>query len=165
MYKFISWNVNGLRAVCGKGFADIFTELDADFFCLQETKLQEGQIDLDFLGYRSYWNYADKKGYSGTAIFSKHEPVSVTYGIGIDEHDHEGRVITLEMPDFFLVPRDRSTVLLEATCSPDADFDAYIDPDTEAFLEGEDYEGLEDEASGDEAQAGPKGASPLNFFS
>ena len=103
MYKFISWNVNGLRAVCGKGFADIFTELDADFFCLQETKLQEGQIDLDFLGYRSYWNYADKKGYSGTAIFSKHEPVSVTYGIGIDEHDHEGRVITLEMPDFFLV--------------------------------------------------------------
>ena len=103
MYKFISWNVNGLRAVCGKGFADIFTELDADFFCLQETKLQEGQIDLDFLGYKSYWNYADKKGYSGTAIFSKHEPVSVTYGIGIDEHDHEGRVITLEMPDFFLV--------------------------------------------------------------
>ena len=103
MYKFVSWNVNGLRAVCGKGFADIFTELDADFFCLQETKLQEGQIDLDFLGYRSYWNYADKKGYSGTAIFSKHEPVSVTYGIGIDEHDHEGRVITLEMPDFFLV--------------------------------------------------------------
>ena len=103
MYKFISWNVNGLRAVCGKGFADIFTELDADFFCLQETKLQEGQIDLDFLGYKSYWNYADKKGYSGTAIFSKHEPVSVTYGIDIDEHDHEGRVITLEMPDFFLV--------------------------------------------------------------
>ena len=103
MYKFISWNVNGLRAVCGKGFADIFTELDADFFCLQETKLQEGQIDLEFLGYRSYWNYADKKGYSGTAIFTKHDPVSVTYGIGIDEHDHEGRVITLEMSDFFLV--------------------------------------------------------------
>ena len=103
MYKFISWNVNGLRAVCGKGFADIFTELDADFFCLQETKLQEGQINLEFLGYRSYWNYADKKGYSGTAIFTKHDPVSVTYGIGIDEHDHEGRVITLEMSDFFLV--------------------------------------------------------------
>ena len=103
MYKFISWNVNGLRAVCGKGFADIFTELDADFFCLQETKLQEGQIDLEFLGYRSYWNYADKKGYSGTAIFTKHDPVSVTYGIGIDEHDHEGRVITLEMKDFYLV--------------------------------------------------------------
>ena len=103
MYKFISWNVNGLRAVCGKGFADIFTELDADFFCLQETKLQAGQIDLEFLGYKSYWNYADKKGYSGTAIFTKHEPLSVTYGIGIDEHDHEGRVITLEMPDFYLV--------------------------------------------------------------
>lgn len=103
MYKFISWNVNGLRAVCGKGFAEIFTELDADFFCLQETKLQEGQIDLEFLGYRSFWNYADKKGYSGTAIFTRHEPISVTYGIGIDEHDHEGRVITLEMEEFFLV--------------------------------------------------------------
>ena len=103
MYKFISWNVNGLRAVCGKGFADIFTELDADFFCLQETKLQEGQIDLDFLGYRSYWNYADKKGYSGTAIFTRHEPLSVSYGLGIDEHDHEGRVITLEMEDFYLI--------------------------------------------------------------
>ena len=103
MYKFISWNVNGLRAVCGKGFADIFTELDADFFCLQETKLQEGQIDLEFLGYRSFWNYADKKGYSGPAILPRHEPVSVTYGIGIDEHDHEGRVITLEMEKFFLV--------------------------------------------------------------
>lgn len=103
MYKFISWNVNGLRAVCGKGFADIFEELNADFFCLQETKLQEGQIDLEFLGYRSYWNYADKKGYSGTAIYTRHEPVNVTYGIGIDEHDHEGRVITLEMEDFYLV--------------------------------------------------------------
>lgn len=103
MYKFISWNVNGLRAVCGKGFADIFTDLDADFFCLQETKMQEGQLDLEFLGYRSFWNYADKKGYSGTAIFTKHDPISVTYGLGIDEHDHEGRVITLEMEDFFLV--------------------------------------------------------------
>ncbi len=101
--KFISWNVNGLRAVAGKGFADIFAELDADFFCLQETKLQEGQIDLEFLGYKSYWNYADKKGYSGTAIYAKHEPLSVSYGIRIDEHDHEGRVITLEMPDFYLV--------------------------------------------------------------
>ena len=101
--KFISWNVNGLRAVAGKGFADIFTELDADFFCLQETKLQAGQIDLEFLGYRSFWNYADKKGYSGTAIYTKHDPVSVVNGIGIDEHDHEGRVITLEMPDFYLV--------------------------------------------------------------
>ena len=103
MYKFISWNVNGLRAVCGKGFADIFVEMDADFFCLQETKMQAGQLDLEFPGYRSFWNYADKKGYSGTAIYTKHEPLSVTYGIGIDEHDHEGRVITLEMPDFYLV--------------------------------------------------------------
>ena len=101
--KFISWNVNGLRAVAGKGFADVFADLDADFFCLQETKLQEGQIDLEFLGYRSYWNYADKKGYSGTAIYAKHDPLSVRYGIGIDEHDHEGRVITLEYEGFFLV--------------------------------------------------------------
>ena len=103
MYKFISWNVNGLRAVAGKGFADIFEDLDADFFCLQETKLQAGQIDLEFLGYQSFWNYADKKGYSGTAIYTRHTPKSVTYGIGIDEHDHEGRVITLEMEDFYLV--------------------------------------------------------------
>ena len=103
MYRFISWNVNGLRAVCGKGFADIFVGLDADFFCLQETKLQEGQIDLEFPGYRSFWNYADKKGYSGTAIFTRHEPLSVSYGLGIDEHDHEGRVITLEMEDFYLI--------------------------------------------------------------
>ena len=101
--KFISWNVNGLRAVVGKGFDEIFKALDADFFCLQETKMQAGQLDLEFEGYRSYWNYADKKGYSGTAIFSRHEPLNVTYGIGIDEHDHEGRVITLEMPGFFLV--------------------------------------------------------------
>ena len=101
--KFVSWNVNGLRAVCGKGFADIFSDFDADFVCLQETKLQQGQLDLAFLGYTSYWNYADKKGYSGTAIYTKHTPLSVTYGIGVDEHDHEGRVITLEMPDFFLV--------------------------------------------------------------
>jgi exodeoxyribonuclease-3 len=101
--KFISWNVNGLRAVVGKGFAEVFNDLDADFFCLQETKMQAGQLDLEFAGYRSYWNYADKKGYSGTAIFSRHEPLAVTYGIGIDEHDHEGRVITLEMPEFYLV--------------------------------------------------------------
>lgn len=101
--KFISWNVNGLRAVVGKGFAEIFASLDADFFCLQETKMQAGQLDLVFDGYESYWNYADKKGYSGTAIFTKHTPLSVTYGLGIDEHDHEGRVITLEMPDFYLV--------------------------------------------------------------
>ena len=101
--KLISWNVNGLRAVAGKGFADIFTELDADFVCLQETKLQEGQIDLEFLGYTSYWNYADKAGYSGTAIYTKHLPISVTRGIGVDEHDHEGRVLTLEMEEFYLV--------------------------------------------------------------
>ncbi|MBR6247873.1 MAG: exodeoxyribonuclease III [Muribaculaceae bacterium] len=101
--KFISWNVNGLRAVVGKGFSDIFTNLDADFFCLQETKMQAGQLDIEFDGYRSYWNYADKKGYSGTAIFTRHEPLSVAYGIGKDEHDHEGRVITLEMADFYLV--------------------------------------------------------------
>ena len=101
--KFISWNVNGLRAVAGKGFADIFKDLDADFFCLQETKMQDGQLDLEFPGYTSYWNFAEKKGYSGTAIYSKHTPISVTYGIGIPEHDTEGRVITLEMPDFYLV--------------------------------------------------------------
>lgn len=103
MLKFISWNVNGLRAVVGKGFKEIFSDLDADFFCLQETKLQEGQIDLSFDGYTSYWNYAEKKGYSGTAIFTRHKPQAVTYGIGIENHDLEGRVITLEMEDFFLV--------------------------------------------------------------
>lgn len=103
MIKLISWNVNGLRACCDKGFRDIFTQLDADFFCLQETKMQEGQLDLSFEGYTSYWNYAEKKGYSGTAIFTKHQPLQVTYGLGIDEHDHEGRVITLEMEKFFLV--------------------------------------------------------------
>ncbi len=103
MLKLISWNVNGLRAVVGKGFADTFRTLDADFFCLQETKMQEGQLDLRFDGYESYWNYADKKGYSGTAIFTRHTPLSVQYGMGIDEHDHEGRLITLEMPDFYLV--------------------------------------------------------------
>ena len=103
MTKFISWNVNGLRAVAGKGFADIFVGLDADFFCLQETKLQAGQIDLEFPGYTSYWNYAEKKGYSGTAIYTKLTPLSVTYGLGIPEHDTEGRVITLEMPEYYLV--------------------------------------------------------------
>ena len=101
--KLISWNVNGLRAVCGKGFAGIFDEFDADFVCLQETKLQAGQIDLEFMGYTSYWNYADRKGYSGTAVYTRHTPLAVTYGIGVDEFDHEGRVITLEMPDFHLV--------------------------------------------------------------
>ena len=101
--KFISWNVNGLRACVGKGFSDIFKQLDADFFCLQETKMQAGQLDLEFEGYTSYWNYADKKGYSGTAIYTRHNPLNVAYGIGIDEHDHEGRVITLEMEEFYLV--------------------------------------------------------------
>lgn len=112
--KFISWNVNGLRAcmkpktddndkVISEGFEYYFNQLDADFFCLQETKMQAGQLDLNFLGYHAYWNYADKKGYSGTAIFSKHKPINVTYGIGIDKHDHEGRVITLEFEKFYLV--------------------------------------------------------------
>lgn len=101
--KLISWNVNGLRACEGKGFSDIFKQLDADFFCLQETKMQEGQLDLKFDGYESYWNYAEKKGYSGTAIFTKHKPLSVSYGLGIEEHDHEGRVITLEMENFYMI--------------------------------------------------------------
>ncbi|MCD8235536.1 MAG: exodeoxyribonuclease III [Prevotellaceae bacterium] len=101
--KFVSWNVNGLRACCDKGFREVFEKMDADFFCLQETKMQEGQLDLEFEGYRSFWNYADKKGYSGTAVFTRHQPLNVTYGMGIDEHDHEGRVITVEMADFFLV--------------------------------------------------------------
>lgn len=101
--KFISWNVNGLRACVGKNFLEDFEKLDADFFCLQETKLQEGQINLDLLGYYQYWNYAVKKGYSGTAIFTKHEPISVRYGMGIEKHDQEGRVITLEYKDYYMV--------------------------------------------------------------
>ena len=101
--RFISWNVNGLRAVVGKGFKEIFEQLDADFFSLQETKMQAGQLDMEFPGYQSYWNYADKKGYSGTAVFTRHTPLHVTYGMGIDEHDHEGRIITLEMERFYLV--------------------------------------------------------------
>lgn len=101
--KFISWNVNGLRACVDKNFMEDFKNLDADFFCLQETKLQEGQINLDLPGYYQYWNYAVKKGYSGTAIFTKHEPISVTYGMGIEEHDQEGRIITLEYTDYYLV--------------------------------------------------------------
>ncbi len=101
--KLISWNVNGLRAVVKKGFEESFNTLDADAFCLQETKLQEGQIDLELPGYAQYWNYADKKGYSGTAIFTRIKPLSVSYGLGIDEHDHEGRVITLEYEDFYLI--------------------------------------------------------------
>lgn len=101
--KFISWNVNGLRAAAGKGFSDAFKALDADFFCLQETKMQEGQLDLSFDGYTSFWNSAEKKGYSGTAIFTRKKPLSVRYGMGVEEHDHEGRIVTLEMPDFYLV--------------------------------------------------------------
>ena len=101
--KFISWNVNGLRAVMKKNFMDVFNELDADFFCLQETKLQAGQIEMDLPGYYEYWNYAEKKGYSGTAIFTKYEPLNVTYGLGLDEHDQEGRVITLEYPEYYVI--------------------------------------------------------------
>ena len=103
MTKLVSWNVNGLRACEGKGFSDIFRQLDADYFCLQETKMQAGQLDMQFEGYESFWNYADKKGYSGTAIFARRKPLSVSYGMGIDEHDHEGRVITLETEQFYLV--------------------------------------------------------------
>ena len=101
--KFVSWNVNGIRACVKKGFVDVFQELDADVFCIQESKLQAGQLDLDMPGYHQYWNYAVKKGYSGTAIFTKKEPLSVSYGIGIEEHDQEGRVITLEFEDYYLV--------------------------------------------------------------
>ena len=103
MKKFISWNVNGLRACMEKGFMDAFRELDADVFCLQETKLQQGQIDLDLPGYLQFWNYAEKKGYSGTAVFTKEEPLSVYYGLGIEQHDHEGRVRTLEYPEYYLI--------------------------------------------------------------
>lgn len=101
--KLISWNVNGLRAVMGKNFMEFFNEIDADIFCLQEIKLQEGQIEMDLPGYYQYWNYAEKKGYSGTAIFTKKEPLNVTYGMNIDEHDHEGRLITLEYEDFYMI--------------------------------------------------------------
>ena len=101
--KFVSWNVNGIRACIGKGFEDAFRQLDADIFCLQETKVQEGQVALDLPGYYQYWNYAEKKGYSGTAIFTKKEPIQVSYGLGIEEHDQEGRVITLEYEDFYVI--------------------------------------------------------------
>ena len=101
--KFISWNVNGLRACQGKGFSESFRQWDADFVCLQETKMQAGQLDLEFPGYQSFWNYADKKGYSGTAIFTRHQPLKATLGMGTDEHDHEGRLITLEYPTFYLI--------------------------------------------------------------
>ena len=129
--KFISWNVNGLRACVGKDFEQQFKDFNADFFCLQETKMQAGQLDLSFPGYESYWNYADKKGYSGTAIFTKHKPLSVTYGIDIDEHDHEGRVITLEMDDFYLVtvytPNSQDELRrLEYRMKWEEDFQSYL---------------------------------------
>ena len=101
--KFISWNVNGIRACLTKGFMDFFNNVDADIFCLQETKVQAGQVELELNGYHQYWNYAEKKGYSGTAIFTKKEPLSVSYGLGIEEHDKEGRVITLEFEDFYFI--------------------------------------------------------------
>ena len=131
MLKFISWNVNGLRACYDKGFADAFNRLEADFFCLQETKMQEGQLDVQFEGYQSYWNYAEKKGYSGTAIFSKVKPLSVTYGLGIEEHDHEGRVITLELESFYLItvytPNSQEELRrLDYRMKWDDDFRAYL---------------------------------------
>ena len=129
--KLISWNVNGLRACMQKGFLDFFQETDADIFCLQETKLQEGQIALDLPGYHQYWNYAEKKGYSGTAIFTKEEPLSVFYGIGVEEHDHEGRVITLEFPEFYMVTcytpnSQRGLTRLEYRMQWEDDFRKYL---------------------------------------
>ena len=129
--KLISWNVNGLRACVGKDFEQQFKDFNADFFCLQETKMQAGQLDFSFPGYESYWNYADKKGYAGTAIFTKHKPLSVTYGINIDEHDHEGRVITLEMDDFYLVtvytPNSQDELRrLEYRMKWEEDFQSYL---------------------------------------
>ena len=131
MLKFISWNVNGLRSCYDKGFADVFNRLEADFFCLQETKMQEGQLDVQFEGYQSYWNYAEKKGYSGTAIFSKVKPLSVTYGLGIEEHDHEGRVITLELESYYLItvytPNSQEELRrLDYRMKWDDDFRAYL---------------------------------------
>ena len=131
MLKFISWNVNGLRACYDKGFADAFNRLEADFFCLQETQMQEGQLDVQFEGYQSYWNYAEKKGYSGTAIFSKVKPLSVTYGLGIEEHDHEGRVITLELESYYLItvytPNSQEELRrLDYRMKWDDDFRAYL---------------------------------------
>lgn len=129
--KLISWNVNGLRACVEKGFLDFFKEMDADVFCLQETKLQEGQIDLDLPGYHQYWNYAEKKGYSGTAMFTKKEPMSVTYGIGVEEHDHEGRVITAEFEEYYVVTvytpnSQRELTRLDYRMKWEADFLAYV---------------------------------------
>ncbi|MDY4949241.1 MAG: exodeoxyribonuclease III [Clostridium cadaveris] len=129
--KLISWNVNGIRACVTKGFLDFFKEVDADIFCLQETKLQEGQINLDLEGYHQYWNYAEKKGYSGTAIFTKAEPLSVSYGIDIEEHDKEGRVITLEFEDFYMItvytPNSKQALeRLEYRMKWEDDFRAYL---------------------------------------
>lgn len=129
--KLISWNVNGLRACVEKGFLDFFKEVDADIFCLQETKLQEGQIDLELPGYYQYWNYAEKKGYSGTALFTKKEPIKVTLGIGVEEHDHEGRVITAEFEEFFVVTvytpnSQRELTRLDYRMKWEADFLAYV---------------------------------------
>ncbi|RGU84235.1 exodeoxyribonuclease III [Ruminococcus bromii] len=131
MKKLISWNVNGLRACVTKGFEDFFKDVDADIFCLQETKLQEGQIDLLLEGYHQYWCYADKKGYSGTAMFTKEEPLNVCYGIGIDEHDHEGRVITAEFDNYFVVtcytPNSQSELKrLDYRMKWEDDFKAYL---------------------------------------
>jgi exodeoxyribonuclease-3 len=129
--KLVSWNVNGLRAVLKKGFEDIFADFDADIFCLQETKLSEGQVDLSFDGYESYWNYADKKGYSGTAIFTRRKPLAVTRGIGIDKHDHEGRVVTLEFDNFYMVDvytpnAQQELARLEYRMEWERDFTAYL---------------------------------------
>lgn len=129
--KCISWNVNGIRACVSKGFMDFFNEIDADIFCLQETKMQEGQLELDLPGYHQYWNYAEKKGYSGTAVFTKQEPISVVNGIGVDEHDHEGRVITLEFENYFFVtvytPNSKQKLeRLEYRCMWEDDFLQYI---------------------------------------
>ncbi len=131
MKKLISWNVNGLRAVMGKDFMGIFNSLDADVFCLQEIKLSEGQLELELPGYHQYWNYAEKKGYSGTAIFTKEEPISVSYGIGINEHDHEGRVITLEYPDYYMItcytPNSQNELArLDYRMTWEDDFRAYL---------------------------------------
>jgi exodeoxyribonuclease-3 len=130
--KLISWNVNGLRACMDKGFMDFFDSADADFFCLQEIKLQAGQIDWNKEGYYDYWNYAEKKGYSGTAIFTKHKPLSVSYGIGIEEHDHEGRVITLEYENFYMItvytPNSQNELArLDYRMKWEDDFKAYLD--------------------------------------
>ena len=129
--KLVSWNVNGLRACMGKGFAEFFNEIDADVFCIQESKLQEGQIDFAPEGYHAYWNYAEKKGYSGTAIFTKEEPVSVSLGIGAEEHDHEGRVITVEFESFYLVNcytpnSQRELTRLDYRMKWEEDFKAYL---------------------------------------